>query len=493
MADKIETRRQFLKNMRSGAAGLILTHLAFGNPTRNSKPNFVLIIGDDISIDDFGCYGHPHIRTPNVDKLAANGLRFSNAYLTSPQCSPTRCSLITSRYPHNTGAPELHMRLPKGQPLFPLLLKQAGYYTVASGKWHLGSYPKQAFSTRTSGGRPGAEEDWVKLLQERPKDKPFFMWFAAIDAHRPWQPDKDAKPHKPSDAVVPPYMADLPQTRKDLALYYDEVQRLDRYVGLVVEELKRQNVLDNTLIFFMADNGRPFPRCKVWLYDAGIKTPLVAHWPKGIANPSSVTDSLVSAIDIAPTILELAKVTPPSSMQGVGFAKLFKDPKKQIRNYAFAEHNWHDQAAHERMVRWKNYVYIRNAHPKLDNFVAAHRNNLSYKDMFSLKEQGKLTEDQADIFLCPRPAEALFDVTKDYHQLNNLVGNPKHTKTLAHLRQIMDQWQIQTGDTVPDDLTQDRFDRKTGKVMFKGRINAKRGTIPGSERDAQNINNPGPR
>ena len=113
--------------------------------------------------------------------------------------------------------------------------------------------------------------------------------------------------------------------------------------------------------------------------------------------------------------------------------------------------------------------------------------------MFSLKEQGILTEAQAEIFRCPRPAEALFDVTKDYHQLNNLVDNPKHIKVLNHLRQIMDQWQSQTGDTVPDDPTPDKLDRKTGKVLFKGRIHSRRGTIPGSERNAQNINNPGPR
>ncbi|MHC4528755.1 MAG: heparan N-sulfatase, partial [Planctomycetota bacterium] len=163
------------------------------------------------------------------------------------------------------------------------------------------------------------------------------------------------------------------------------------------------------------------------------------------------------------------------------------------RQHAFAEHNWHDQAAHERMVRWKNYVYIRNAHPELDNLVAAHWNEPSYKDLFGLREQGKLTAAQADVFRCPRPAEALFDVSKDYHQLNNLVDDPNHAKQLEYARWLMNRWQRQTGDTVPQELTPDRFDRQTGKRLLKGLVPSNRGVIPGSERDAQNINDPGPR
>ncbi|MHC4623609.1 MAG: sulfatase family protein [Planctomycetota bacterium] len=493
MGAELETRRSFVKKLACGGVTLATGCRALGEDSKQARPNFVLIMGDDISFDDFGCYGHPHIRTPNVDALAAGGVRFTNAYLTASQCSPTRCSIITGRYPHNTGAPELHMPLPEGQPLFPLKLKKAGYYTAAAGKWHMGSYPKAAFTRRLSGKGPGEEENWVRCLRERPADKPFFMWFASTDAHRRWNPDEHAKPHKPEDAVIPPYMADSPGTRKDLASYYDEVQRLDRYVGLVVQELKRQGVLYNTVVMFMADNGRPFPRCKTWLYDSGIKTPLVVHWPKGIAKPGAVSDSLVSVIDVAPTILELADVQAPASMQGVSFAPLLKDKNRQVRQYAFAEHNWHDQTAHERLVRWRDYVYVRNARPELDNLVAAHWNEPSYRDLFALREQGKLTDAQADVFRSPRPAEALFDMSSDYHQLNNLTSDPNHSQALEHLRKRMDEWQKQTGDTVPENLTQDRFDRKTGKRLFKGLVPPERGTIPGSERDAQSINDPGPR
>jgi len=356
--------QQLLTAITIATVGLAYSFTVSAAVAERSRPNFVLIIGDDISVDDFGCYGHPYIRTPNVDKLAAAGLRFTNAYLTTSQCSPTRCSLITGRYPHNTGAPELHTALPEGQIMFPAMLKQAGYHTAGAGKWHLGTYARSAFE-RIAGGGPGGEERWRQCLQERPEDRPFLMWFASYDAHRGWQPDSDAEPHTQADAVIPPYSIDTPGVRADMAKYYDEVGRLDRYVGVVVEELRRQGVLDDTCILFMADNGRPFPRCKTRLYDSGIKTPLIVHWPNGSVKPGSVCTSLVSAIDIAPTILNLAGLESPPSFQGVSMAALLTNPEKSIRQYVFAEHNWHGQIAHERMVRRGDYVYIRNAHPQL--------------------------------------------------------------------------------------------------------------------------------
>jgi arylsulfatase A-like enzyme len=191
-------------------------------PPYGSRPNLILIIADDVSASDIGCYGNPDVRTPNLDRLAAEGQMWSRAYLTASVCSPSRCSIITGRYPHNTGAAELHTALPEGQPLFPRQLREIGYWTAQAGKWHLGGYAKEAFDKvvedKTLNGDSGCEQ-WVPLLRQRPRDKPFFLWLA----------------------------------------YYDEVQRLDRFVGLVTEELQAQGVLNKTLILFISDNGRPFP------------------------------------------------------------------------------------------------------------------------------------------------------------------------------------------------------------------------------------------
>jgi arylsulfatase len=475
------------------AVVLALASCFFASLAECSEPNVVLIIGDDISVDDFGCYGHPRIRTPNVDKLAANGLRFTNAYLTTSQCSPTRCSVITGRYPHNTGAPELHTALPESQVMFPALLQQAGYYTAAAGKWHLGGYAKRAFNKIVDSG-PGGEERWVECLQQRPKDQSFFMWFASHDAHRGWAPDKDAKPHTPKDAIIPPYSIDTPDVRADMAKYYDEVQRLDRYVGLVVDELRAQGILDNTVIIFMADNGRPFTRCKTRHYDNGIKTPLVIHWPAGMSHRGAVCDSLVSAIDIAPTILDIAGLTAPQTVQGISMTPLLSDPTSSIRECAFAEHNWHGQIAHERMVRRGDYVYIRNAHPQLPQICGLDA-QCPQRELRALAKQGKLTPAQMDPLLEPRPAEELFDVSDDPHQLTNIAGNSEHRKVLDDLRKLMDQWQHRTGDTTPplDKATPDRFDRRTGKPIHGRGGRPAGGVVPGQTSGASHINDPGPR
>jgi len=496
MIESNTTRRGFLRTVGRcaiAAGGVAVSSRVYGRASASAPPNFVLIIGDDISAGDFGCYGHPNISTPNVDKLAGGGLRFTNAYLTTSQCSPTRCSLITGRYPHNTGAPELHSALPRGQVMFPAILKDAGYHTAAAGKWHMGAHAKVAFD-KIVGGGAGGEERWVQCLQERPKNKPFLMWFASHDAHRGWSPDKGAKPHTPRDAVLPPYLIDTPAVRKDMALYYDEVQRLDRYTGLVVAELKKQSLLENTVIIFMADNGRPFPRCKTRLYDSGIKTPLVVHWPGGIKERGKVSSSLVSVIDLAPTILELAGLKSPKSFQGASMTPLLSDPRATIRKYVFAEHNWHGQIAHERMIRNGDYVYIRNAHPQLPQ-ICGLDSQCPQKELRTLAKQGKLTGAQMDPLLEPRAAEELFNVSEDPHQIKNLAQNPEHSKVLDNLRKLMDQWQKRTGDTVPplDQATPDRYDRRTGKPVHGRSGRPKGGIVPGQTTGAPKINDPGPR
>ncbi|MEM7396825.1 MAG: sulfatase, partial [Verrucomicrobiota bacterium] len=330
------------------------------------QPNMVFFIADDVSQEDFGCYGHPSLKTPNVDALAAKGMRFDNAYLTISSCSPSRCSIITGRYPHNTGAPELHTKLPEAQIRFTELLGNTGYYTVLSGKNHMFSNKDRAFETFSRGGGPGGEKDWVEHVRSRPKDKPFFFWFASSDAHRGWKISEEAPEYGPEDVIVPPYLVDTETTRKDLAAYYHEVSRYDHYIGLVVEELKKQKVLEHTFIVVAADNGRPFPRCKARLYDSGIKTPWVVHYPDVIKTPS-VSQSLVSVIDLSATCLELAGVERPACIQGRSFLPILKDPEATVRDLVFSEQNWHVYKNHSRLVRFDDFVYIKNNYPNQPN------------------------------------------------------------------------------------------------------------------------------
>ena len=157
------------------------------------------------------------------------------------------------------------------------------------------------------------------MLQERPKDKPFFMWFASYDAHRNWDEAIFLERHDPDKVNIPKYLAEGQGTRQDIARYYDEIARLDYHVGEIEKELEKQGVADNTIIIFMADNGRPFPRCKTRVYDSGMKTPFIIKWPQGIKEAGKVCNSLVSAIDIAPTILELCNVPVAECFQEKNF------------------------------------------------------------------------------------------------------------------------------------------------------------------------------
>ncbi|PQO46197.1 sulfatase [Blastopirellula marina] len=476
------------------------------------RPNFVVFIADDVSWNDFGCYGNEGARTPRIDALAADGMQFSKAYLTASSCSPSRCSIITGRYPHNNGAAsELHRPLPSHLIKFPKLLREAGYYTALAGKDHMpqDSADEDAVWDEKRGigvpGNTGGEGHWVDIVQKRPKDKPFFFWFAATDAHRGWNADREWKAdqygekHDPSDVEVPPYLRDTPETRDDLASYHNEITRFDYYIGQVVDELKKQNVLDNTLIFVMADNGRPFPRAKTRVHDSGMKTPFVLHWPAGIEKPGTKCDRLVSVIDICPTVLSLAGVEVPAQVQGYSFAELLKDPIEQHRHYAFSEHNWHDYEAHGRAVRdHQGMLYIRNARPdKAWLGPADSVSSVSHQDLQAALADGTLTAPQADVFLEPRPKEELYDTRKDPLQTNNLVGEGSYAKHLAELRNVMDQWQKETGDSVPENYTVDHYDREQGYIDSKTgeRIRGARpyGDWSGFDRKSDEINQPGPR
>ena len=308
-----------------------------------TPPNLVLIIADDMNWDDCGAYGHPAIRTPNIDQLASKGLRFQHAYLTTNSCSPSRSSLITGKYPHNTGAEQLHWPLPDGTSTFVQTLRDSGYYTAAAGKWHLGDAIRDHFDkiyeASTAGfvlpsgkdgqpakmvaAQPSGCEDWVRAIEERDTSKPFFLWLAALDPHREYTEGSLDPPHRIEDVIVPPHLPDTPDVREDLRLYYDEIGRLDKYVGDVMAKLEKESLTDNTVVLFISDNGRPFPRDKTTLYDGGIRTPWIIRWPAEIS-AGETSNALVSAVDIAPTFLELAGCDAESiAHEGVSFVFRF--------------------------------------------------------------------------------------------------------------------------------------------------------------------------
>lgn len=449
------------------------------------RPNFVLFIVDDIGWNDLGCYGNSVVKTPHLDQLANEGLLFQNAYLTTSSCSPSRCSIITGRYPHNTGAPELHDPLPAGQVMFPQLLKEAGYYTVLSGKNHMGPQTKLAFDTISRGKGPGGEEDWVSFIENRPKDQPFFFWFASHDAHRDWQFDTKGFMYHADSLIVPPMLYDGPLTRKDLRGYYHEISRCDYYMGQLINALKEDGILQNTYIIFMSDNGRPFPRSKARLYDSGVKTPLIIYGPNVRAG---TTEALISSIDLAPTLLELANVNKSNTFQGVSFLPLLERKIESTRDFAFAEHNWHVFKSHERMVRYGDWMYIKNMYPEKRNLSAESSKMFpAGAELWEAHAKSLTTRWQDDVFLLPRPTEELYNVKTDPYQFKNLAAEKNSREILLFLRAVLDIWIYETGDSVPLHPTADRDDINGNRIS-----GWKKGEKPGASRRAANINRPGP-
>jgi arylsulfatase A-like enzyme len=339
-------------------------------------------------------------------------------------------------------------------------LKASGYYTAQAGKWHLGAAAKPKFDAVDEGmGK------WVDALKDRPRDKPFFLWLAFSDPHRPYQKNTIASPHSPADAVVPPYLPDVAQTRADLAMYYDEISRMDGDLGEVLAELQEQEQSENTFVLFISDNGRPFPRCKTTMYDSGIKTPFILRWPARVA-AGQTCQSLVSTIDIAPTILQLAGLKAGPSFQGVSFAPLLADPKASVREGVFAEHNWHDFDDHGRSVRTARYKYIRNYYTHIPGTPPADAvRSPTFVAMRTLRDAGKLPEAQMGCFSVPRAEEELYDMENDPHELKNLAADTAHAETLSRMRQLLADWERETGDRVPESRRPDEFDRETGEKV----------------------------
>ncbi len=459
---------------------------AFAAPVE--PPNLVLIIADDMNWDDCGAYGHPAIRTPNIDQLAAEGLKFEHAYLTTNSCSPSRSSILMGNYPHNTGAEQLHWPLPEGSPTFAQKLKSMGYYTAAAGKWHLGDFVRDHFDkiyeastdgfvlpTGEDGKKgemiaadPSCCGDWEKALDERPEDKPFFMWLASLDPHREYSEGALDPPHRLEEVLVPAHLPDTPEVREDLRLYYDEIGRLDQYVGKVMAKLKEQGVDENTVVLFISDNGRPFPRDKTTLYDGGIRTPWIVRWP-GSVQAGETTRALVSSVDIASTFVELAGGSFDS--EGKSFLPVLKNPQLGHREFAFAEDHWHDFEDHSRSIMTQQYKLIRNDYVDLPPTPSADAGRgLSWQAMLKLQADQQLPLHQQTCFLAPRSPWELYDLQRDPGEVHNVINDPAYATVRTRLQQAMDEWTAETKDYLPTKRTPDEFDRVTGEPDHSVRV-----------------------
>ena len=432
------------------------------------RPNIVVLLGDDLGWRDVGAYGNTAIRTPNIDRLARSGLRVVSAFGTSPQCSPSRISMLTGRYPHATGTEDLHAPLAEGERIIPSWLRARGYFTGHMAKTHYGPAAERQFQWYAP-----ETADALPAFLDAARGRPFFLWVGFHEPHRPYREAPGASPHDPARVRVPPHLADTPETRADLARYYDAIARMDGAIGRMLTELERRGLRDSTLIVFLSDNGAPFPREKGTLYDSGTRTPLILSWP-GVVPAGSVWDrGLVSTIDLAPTILDLAGAFPPREMQGRSFRALLDVPASYAgREYVFSERNWHDCDEHQRAIRGGRFKLIRtDAYTGLPLCTAADIGaSPSFLALRALVRAGRLTQAQRPLFLAPRARLELYDLEADPWELRNVADQPAYAAEVRRLAGMLQDWIEESGDfpaayRVRDDNT----DRVTG-VQFSPRI-----------------------
>ena len=422
-----------------------------------TRPNILWIIPDDMSAH-FSCYGETAIETPNVDQLAAEGVKFTNAYVTAPVCSTCRSAFITGMYQtsigahhHRSGRGTERIHLPADVQLVPKLFQKAGYHTSISG-WPV------------KGNRLGKTDynfQWDRAIYDsndwadRKPGQPFFAqlqtWGGKLrgSGERSWQriakrAEKELGSATPTSAVkLPPYYPAHPDIVRDWAAYLDSVRVTDALVGEVVARLKAEGVYENTLILFMTDHGISHARGKQFLYDEGLHVPMVIAGP-GV-KPGTVREDLVEHIDIAALSLAAADIEIPANMH----ARDILADDYQPREAVFAARDRCDETVdHMRSVRTRQFKYIRNFLPERPYLQPC-----AYKDakqiLIALREYhqaGKLNEVQQLHMSKARPPEELYDVTSDPHEIKNLADDPAYAEKLAELRGRLETWMEQTND-----------------------------------------------
>lgn len=431
--------------------------------TSQTPPNILFLIADDWSYPHAGIYGDKVVQTPTFDLLAKEGALFDNAYCSSPSCSPSRASILTSRYPHqNNEAGNLWSVFSNQHVIWPELLEKAGYHTGKTRKgWAPGDYKVGGFEHNPAGKDYNSLSDFLK---DKKKGQPFYFWFGSTDPHRTYKTNTGVRTGMdPNKVIVPGFLPDVSCVRNDILDYYFEIERFDRECGNMIRLLEKEGLLDNTLIVMTSDNGMPFPRAKANLYDYGTRMPLVMYW-KGKIVPNTKISEFMNFIDYGPTFLEAAGLDVPKEFSGQSLLPLLMkgDNSSQNRDQVFLERERHanvrkgDLSYPVRAVRNNKFLYIKNFEP--DRWPAGdptvHKSVGQYGDVDNsiskyivLDSKGKSAEvDYFKLTFDKRPKEELYNIIDDPYQLHNLAADAAHSQTLFNLRNELEIWMKNTDD-----------------------------------------------
>ncbi len=451
MSQKNLNRRDFLKSigMLTAASlalpGCMSASQQASTGCKKTRLNVLWISCEDIS-PDLGCYGDDYADTPNLDRLAAQGRRYTNTFVPFPVCAPTRSAIITGVHPGTLGS--MHMRTknkgyeavpPPQVKCFAEYLRAAGYYCTNKSKTDY-----QFSAPFTAWDESHNRAHW----RNRPAEMPFFSVFNLTSTHesRCWPREGEKLIHDPAKVVVPPYYPDTPVVRENLARYYDNITKMDGQVGEILEQLDEDGLAEQTVVFFWSDHGRGLPRCKRWPYDSGLRVPLIIRWPAGV-KAGSACDELVNLIDLAPTLLSLAGIQVPEYMQG---RVLLGNETSKPREYVFGGRNRMDESSddHIRTARDKRYRYIRNFKPDVP-----YAQRIDYMEKMPIMQEwrrlnaeGKLKGPQKLFFQKTKPPEELYDIADDPYEINNLADSLEHQHVLKRMRSALQEWIKDTGD-----------------------------------------------
>lgn len=430
---------------------------------QQDRPNILLLMSDNQSWNHVAVYGDSVVKTPNMDKIAAQGVRFTNAFCNSPSCTPARAALLTGQdiWRIEEGA-NLWGTLPAKFDVFPELLEKAGYRVGFDGKgWGPGSYEANG-RTRNPGG--DKYENFADFIKNAKKGQPWSYWFNSLHPHRPYEVGSGQRAGIELDKIkVPAYLPDTEDVRIDIADYYAAIQTFDTEVGEIMQQLKASGHLENTIVLICSDNGWQMPRGLANLYDFGTRVPLIVSWPEKFKT-DAVTEELVTLLDLAPTFLTLAQVDVPDDMTGRSLLPwLEKDAEPQEsrafvvigrERHAFVRR--HGTGYPGRAIRTKEYLYIKNYEPErwpagdpplygdVDPYMLNYPGPAKF---FILEHKEEPVAKQAfQLAFAKRPQEELYDVVNDPDQLSNLaydagfqdVKKELSTKMITYLRETKD-------------------------------------------------------
>ena len=401
-----------------------------------TSPNVVWIIADDLG-PELACFGYSDVATPNIDRLANGGTRFTHAFATAPVCSSSRTAFVTGQYQTTVGGHHHDTRnkpeLPKSVPTVVGLMQQQGYF-VCNGN---GSLTKQIAKSHFNFAYDSKTffdgTDWT----QRNPNQPFFATVQIKEPHRPFVRSDRTRP----DAIIPPYYPDHPIARADWANYLASIEVLDQKVGRVLDRLDAEGLAENTLVIFFGDHGRPHVRGKQWLYDGGLHVPLIVRWPNHVPE-RRVDDRLVSLLDLMPTTLMAAGDTPPE-LPG---HNLFDDSFEGHKILFAARDRCGDAVDRIRSVRTRNFKYIRNFYPELPYLQHSGYKKAGYPVETLMRVMHKQGRWDTLLMAETRPAEELYDLVADPHEMNNLSGDSDFQPKLVEMQSRLDRWIVETND-----------------------------------------------